>query len=394
MSTSFEPPDFYHLDELLTDEERITRQTVRDFVEKRVIPIIGGCYEEGRFPSELVPELAALGLFGANLQGYGCAGIGDVAYGLALQELERGDSGVRSFVSVQGSLTMHAIHAYGSEEHRRRWLPAMARGEAIGCFGLTEPDFGSDPAGLKTRAERHGDEYVLNGNKRWITNGSVADVAVVWAKEEGRIQGFLVEKDRPGFSTTLQKGKWSMRASVTSELHFQDCRIPAANRLPEARGLGAPLGCLNQARAGIAWGAVGAAMACYSEALEYAKSRIQFGRPIASFQLVQQKLVDMLAGITQAQLLAHRLGRLKEAGKVRPQQVSLAKRQNVAMALDVARTARDILAANGITYEYQCGRHLANLETVKTYEGTHDIHTLILGEDITGIGAFGGDDRT
>ena len=385
----FEPPDFYNVDELLTDDERIVRNTVREFVTVRVLPIIGKCFEEGRFPEELIPDLASLGLLGANLQGYGCAGIGDVAYGLALQELERGDSGVRSFVSVQGSLAMYAIHAYGSEEQKQHWLPPMARGEKIGCFGLTEPDHGSDPGGLETRAQRRGDEYVLNGNKMWITNGSIADVAVVWAREEGRIHGFLVEKGHPGYSTTLQKGKWSMRASVTSELHFDDCRIPAANRLPEARGLRATLGCLDQARSGIAWAAIGAAMSCYSEALEYAKSRIQFGRPIASFQLVQEKLVDMLAGITQGQLLAYRLGRLKEAGQVRPQQISLAKRQNVQAALEIARSARDILAASGITYEYQTGRHMANLETVRTYEGTHDIHTLILGEDITGISAFG-----
>jgi len=385
---SFDPPDYYSLDQLLTPEERIVRDTVREFVSRKVLPIVGACYEAGRFPTELGPELGSLGLLGANLQGYGCAGIGDVAYGLAMQELERGDSGLRSFVSVQGSLSMYSIHAYGSEEQKERWLPPMARGEAIGCFGLTEPDFGSNPAGLQARAERQGDEYVLNGNKMWITNGSVADVAVVWAREDGRLQGFLVEKEAPGFSTTVQKGKWSMRASVTSELHFEDCRVPEQNRLPGGQGLRAPLGCLNQARAGIAWGAVGAAIACYSEALEYSRTRVQFGKPIASFQLVQKKLVDMLAAITQAQLLVFRLGRLKEAGSARPQQISLAKRQNVAMALDVARTARDILGANGITYEYQTGRHLMNLETVKTYEGTDDIHALIIGQDITGIDAF------
>ena len=384
----FEAPDYYRIDDLLTDEERLVRDSVRAFVTENVLPIIGEAYEEGRFPREVVPEVARLGLLGASLEGYGCAGIGHVAYGLALQELERGDSGLRSFVSVQGSLAMYAIHALGSEEQKARWLPPMARGEAIGCFGLTEPDFGSNPAGLKTRAERRGSEYVLSGNKMWITNGSIADVSVVWAKEDGRIQGFLVEKGSPGFSTTLQKGKWSMRASVTSELHLEDCRIPETNRLPGARGLRSALACLNQARAGIAWGALGAAMACYAEALEYARSRVQFGKAIASFQLVQAKLADMLAAITQGQLLAYRLGRLKEAGTASPQQVSLAKRQNVHMALEVARTARDILAANGITYEYQVGRHLMNLETVKTYEGTHDIHTLVLGQDITGIAAF------
>jgi glutaryl-CoA dehydrogenase len=314
-----------------------------------------------------------------------------VAYGLALQELERGDSGLRSFVSVQGALVMYAIHRYGSEEQKERWLPALASGKLIGCFGLTEPDFGSNPAGLQSRAERCGQEYILRGNKMWITNGSIADLAVVWAREDDVIQGFLVEKGSPGFSSTLQKGKWSLRASVTSELHFQDCRIPVANRLPGGSGLGKALGCLNQARAGIAWGAVGAASACYSEALEYAKVRIQFGKPIAGFQLVQAALVEMLSEITKAQLLAYRMGRLKEEGKLRPEQVSLAKRNNVAMALEVAREARDILAANGITDEYQVGRHMANLESVKTYEGTHNIHTLIVGQDVTGIGAFGGD---
>jgi glutaryl-CoA dehydrogenase len=390
MSQAFTPPDLFDVDELLSDEERLVRNTVRDFVSNRVLPIIAACFQEERFPVELVPELAAMGLLGANLHGYGCAGLGDVAYGLALQELERGDSGLRSFVSVQGALAMYAIHSFGSPEQKERWLPTMARGERVGCFGLTEPDFGSNPAGLETRAERRGAEYLLNGNKMWITNGSVADVAVVWAKEDGRIQGFLVERGTPGFTTTLQKGKWSLRASVTSELHFQDCRVPASHRMPGASGLRAALQCLNQARAGIAWGALGSATACYCEALEYAKSRIQFGVPIASFQLVQAKLVEMLSGITHGQLLALRLGRLKEAGKLRPQQVSLAKRNNVAMALEVARAARDILAASGITHEYQVGRHMANLESVKTYEGTHDIHTLILGEDITGIAAYGG----
>jgi glutaryl-CoA dehydrogenase len=389
MSLPFSPPDYYDLDSLLSDDEKLVRASVRRFVEARVLPRIRDCFRQERFPSELVPEIAELGLLGANLQGYGCAGLGDVAYGLALQELERADSGLRSFVSVQGALAMYAIWRHGSEEQKERWLPAMARGEKIGCFGLTEPDFGSNPAGLQTRAELEGGEYVLNGNKMWITNGSLADVAVVWARSDGHIAGFLVERQSPGFSTTLQKGKWSLRASVTSELHFEDCRIPKANRLPKAQGLGAALACLNQARYGIAWGAIGAAMACYSEALEYAKTRVQFGRPIAGFQLVQRKLVDMLSGITAAQLRALRLGRLKEEGKVRHQQISLAKRDNVAMALEVAREARDILAANGITDEYQVGRHLLNLETVKTYEGTHDIHTLIIGQDITGLSAIG-----
>ncbi len=388
MATPYDPPDYFLLDDLLTEEEKLIRKTVREFVDEKVLPIISRCFREERFPAELIPEMAGLGLLGANLEGYGCAGLGNVAYGLILEELERGDSGLRSFVSVQGSLVMYAIHEFGSEEQKVRWLPRMAQGELIGCFGLTEPDFGSNPAGLQTRARREGGEYVLSGNKMWITNGSVADVAVVWAREDDRIQGFVVEKGVPGFSATLQKGKWSLRASVTSELHFQECRIPAAWRLPGARGLKTALSCLNQARAGIAWGALGAAMACYSEALNYAKTRMQFGKPIASFQLVQAKLVEMLSGITRGQLLAYRLARLKDQGKVRPEMVSLAKRDNVAMALEVARAARDTLAANGITDEYAVGRHMANLESVKTYEGTHDVHTLILGNDITGIPAF------
>ena len=388
MATRYSPPDYYLIDDLLTEEEKLIRQTVRDFVEEKVTPIIARAFREERFPAELVPEVASLGLLGANIQGHGCAGLGSVAYGLILQELERGDSGLRSFVSVQGSLAMAAIDLFGSEEQKERWLPRMSRGELIGCFGLTEPDFGSNPAGLQTTARRAGSSYVLDGNKMWITNGSIADLAVVWAREEGRIKGFVVEKGSPGFSATLQKGKWSLRASVTSELHFQECRIPEANRLPRAEGLKAALACLNQARAGIAWGALGAAMACYSEALEYAKSRIQFGKPIASFQLVQEKLVGMLSDITQGQLLAHRLASLKDEDKARPEMVSLAKRNNVAMALRTARSAREILAANGITDEYCVGRHMANLESVYTYEGTHDIHTLIIGQDITGIAAF------
>ncbi len=385
---TFKGVDFYAIDDLLTEEEKMVRETVRDFVDRRVLPIIAALCREERFPAELIGEMAGMGLLGASIQGYECAGLGAVAYGLALQELERGDSSLRSFVSVQSALAMYAIHAFGDEAQRTKWLPAMARGEKIGCFGLTEPDHGSDPAGLTTRARKSGGEYVLEGNKMWITNGSIADVAVVWAREDAGIAGFLVEKGAPGYSTTLQKGKWSLRASVTSELHFQDCHIPAGDRLPGATGLRAALSCLNQARYGIAWGAVGSAMACFAEARDHALSRIQFNRPIASFQLVQAKLADMLAEITKAQLLVLRLGRLKEEGKDRPQQVSLAKRDNVAAALEIARTTRDILAASGITDEYQCGRHMANLESVKTYEGTHDIHTLILGEDITGIQAF------
>jgi glutaryl-CoA dehydrogenase len=384
----FRGVDFYLLDELLTEEERLIRDTVREFVDRRVLPIIAGCAREDRFPEELVGELAAMGLLGASLKGYECAGLGPVAYGLALQELERGDSAIRSFVSVQGSLAMYAIHAYGDEAQKERWLPPMARGEKIGCFGLTEPDYGSNPAGLKTTAVQKGDHYVLNGNKMWITNGSIADVAVVWAREGEEMRGYLVERGSPGYSTSLVKEKWSLRASVTSGLHFEECRIPAANRLPGARGLRAPLACLSQARYGIAWGALGSAMACYHEAVEYARTRIQFDRPIGSFQLIQESLVEMLSAITKGQLLALRLGRLKEAGTVRPEQISLAKRDNVAAALEIARSARDILGASGITDEYQCGRHMANLESVKTYEGTHNIHTLILGQDITGIPAY------
>ncbi len=384
----FVPPDYFALDAELTSDERLVRQTVRDFVDARVLPHAAEWCEEGRFPAELVPELAALGVLGAHIDGYGCAGVGSVAYGLALQELERGDSALRSFVSVQGSLAMHAIAAFGSEEQKTRWLPAMARGECIGCFGLTEPDFGSNPAGMRTRAERLGGEYSLSGTKMWITNGAIADLAVVWARCDDRIAGFLVEKGTPGFAATVQKHKWSLRASVTSELVLDDCRVPETARLPHAEGLRAALECLNQARSGIAWGAIGAAMACYTEALEYAQQRIQFSRPIAGYQLVQAKLVDMLSEITKAQLLAFRLAKLKDEGRVRHQMISLAKRNNVAMALDVARTTRDILGANGITYEYQCGRHMANLESVKTYEGTHDIHALIIGADITGLEAF------
>ena len=389
MDEPFQGLDYFDLDALLTDEEKLIRDTVRQFVGDRVLPIIVDCAREERFPRELVAEIAELGLLGAPLEGYGCAGVGAVAYGLMLQELERGDSALRSFVSVQSSLAMFAIYSFGSEEQKQKWLPAMARGEKIGCFGLTEPDFGSNPSGLITRAEEKSDQYLLNGNKMWITNGGVADVAVVWAKDDdGKIAGFLIEKGDEGFSTTLQKGKWSLRASVTSELHFADVRLPLERRMPKANSLGAALSCLNQARYGIAWGAVGAAMACYHEALTYAKSRIQFDRPIAGFQITQQKLADMVTDITKAQLLAYRLGRIKEAGKPRPQQVSLAKRNNVGMALDLARVAREILGANGVTDEYCVGRHMANLESVKTYEGTHEIHTLILGEDVTGIAAY------
>jgi len=380
--------DVYDHDALLTDEERLVRDTVRAFVDDRVLPIIDHHARAGTFPVELVPQLGELGMLGANLEGYGCAGLGATAYGLIMQELERGDSGMRSFVSVHGALAMWAIHTYGSEEQKTHWLPRMARGQAIGCWGLTEPDFGSDPGGLLTRAKPTTRGWVLDGTKMWITNGSLADVAVVWARTEDGIRGFLVDRGTPGFTTSDVTGKWSLRASVTSELSFQDCELPATALLPGARGLKAPLQGLNQARFGIAWGALGSALACFDEALRYAQVRVQFGKPIASFQLVQAKLAEMASEITKAQALVHRLGRLKEAGRASPVQVSLAKRNNVRMALECARTARDILGANGITDEYQCFRHLVNLESVFTYEGTHDIHTLILGEELTGIRAF------
>ncbi len=381
--------DFYNIDSLLSEEELLVRDTVRNFTSKEVLPIIEEAYRNDRFPMELAPLLGELGVFGATLpETYGCAGANNVMYGLMMQELERGDSGLRSFASVQSGLVMYPIFRYGSEEQRRRWLPRLARAEAIGCFGLTEPDYGSDPGGMITRAVRDGDEFVLNGAKMWITNGGIADVAVVWAKLGDNIRGFLVEKDTPGFSTPLMKGKHSLRASVTSELVFQDCRIPAGNILPEASGLAAPLSCLTQARYGIAWGAVGAADACYATALDYAKTRKQFNKPIASFQLVQNKLVNMLTEITKAQLVNVQMGRMKDAGTMNFAHVSFAKRNNVDMALTVARQARDILGANGIIDEYPVMRHMNNLESVITYEGTHDIHTLILGNRITGIAAY------
>jgi len=380
--------DYYALDDLLEPEERLARDTVREFVDAEVMPGIGAHFRAGTFPMDLIPKMGEMGLLGANLTGYGCAGMNAVAYGLVLQELERGDSGVRSFVSVQGSLCMWPIHAYGSEEQKQRWLPRMARGEAIGCFGLTEPDFGSNPAGMRTTAQRTASGYVLRGTKRWITNGSIADVAIVWAKTDDGIRGFLIERGTPGFTTQDIHGKFSLRASTTSELVLEDVAVAEGAMLPGVKGMKGPLGCLNQARYGIAWGAIGAAMACYDEALSYAQSRVQFSKPIAGYQLVQAKLVDMLSEITKGQLLCWRLGRMKEQGKSRPQHVSLAKRNNVHVALHIARTARDVLGANGITDEYQSGRHMCNLESVYTYEGTHDIHTLILGQDITGISAF------
>ncbi|MDA2938802.1 acyl-CoA dehydrogenase family protein [Acidobacteria bacterium AH-259-A15] len=379
-----------NIEDLLSDEEKLVRDTVRSFVEDKVIPIIEDHYMKGTFPLELVKPMAELGYLGANLKGYGCAGLNSVAYGLIMQELERGDSGLRSFVSVQGALVMYPIHDFGSHDQKEKWLPRLRAGAAIGCFGLTEPDFGSNPAGMRTHARKDGSEYILNGTKAWITNGSIADVAVVWARcEDACIRGFLVEKGTEGFKSKDYHNKHSLRASVTSELVFDNCPIPQSNLLPKAQGLKSALLCLNQARYGIAWGAIGSAMACYHTARRWALERKQFSdKPIASHQLVQNKLVHILTEITKAQLLAHRLGRLKDEGKVRPDQISMAKRNNVAMALEVARMARDILGANGILSEYPVFRHMANLESVYTYEGTHDIHTLILGQSITGIPAF------
>jgi glutaryl-CoA dehydrogenase len=384
--------DFYDVDSLLSEEERQIRDQVRDWVEDRYLPLVEKAYEEAYFPAEVIPEVAEMGLLGATLpEKYGCAGVNPTAYGLAMQELERGDSGLRSFASVQGSLAMYPIYAYGTEEQRMKWLPKMAKGEVIGCFGLTEPDFGSDPGGMITRAVRKDGGYVLNGAKMWITNGTVAHLAVVWAKlksETGgreEIRGFLVEKGTKGFSAPEQKRKHSLRASVTSELILQDVHIPEENLLPNVSGLKGPLGCLSQARFGIAFGVVGAAMACFHAAAEYSKSRIMFGKPIGSYQLVQAELAIMLTEITKAQLLCVQLGRLKEKGTVKPEQISLAKRNNCEIALDITRRARDILGANGITAEYPVMRHMCNLESVKTYEGTHNIHTLVLGEAITGL---------
>ncbi len=386
----FRGVDYYGIDDLLTEEQRMMRDAVRDWVESRFLPIVGQHHRDGSFPTELSRDLGEMGVFGATLKGYGCAGLDNIAYGLIMQELERGDSGLRSFASVQSGLVMYPIHAYGSDAQKDRWLPALQSGAALGCFGLTEPDHGSDPGGMKTRASKKGHEYVLNGTKLWITNGSVADVAVVWAKgDDGEIGGYLVEKGTPGYSTLDIHGKFSMRASITSELAFADCRIPLENKLPGVKGLKGPLSCLSQARYGIAWGAIGAAMACYDWALQYSQQRIQFNKPIGSFQLVQQKLVWMITEITKAQLLCWRLGQLKDEGRARPQQISMAKMNNVQMALDGARMARDILGAAGIVDEHPIIRHMLNLETVNTYEGTHDIHTLIVGRDITGLDAFG-----
>jgi glutaryl-CoA dehydrogenase len=394
VKSRFTGVDFYAMDSLLAEEERAVRDTIRAWVDEQLVPIIGECYVEGRFPRELIPGLAELGVLGANLpEEYGCAGLNSVAYGLIMQELERGDSGIRSFASVQGGLVMYPIFAFGSDEQKKHWLPRLASAQEIGCFGLTEPDFGSNPAGMITTARETRDGWVLNGTKMWITNGSQASVAIVWAKtgavEDPRsIRGFIVPTGTPGFTATDQKGKLSLRASDTSELHLEDVRLPADAILPRSGGVKSPLMCLTQARYGIAWGTVGAAMACFDEALSYAKSRIMFGKPIGQTQIQQVRLVEMLTEITKAQLLVLQLGRLKDAGTMTPEQVSLAKRNNVNMACECAREARRLLGANGILAEYHSMRHLANLESVYTYEGTHDMHSLILGQSITGLSAF------
>src|SRR5437764_5374517 len=387
--------DFFNIDSQLSEDERAVRDSVRHFVDDRVMPIIGKCYVEGRFPKELVPEMAELGVFGANLpEEYGCAGLNNVAYGLIMQELERGDSGVRSFASVQGALAMYPIYAFGSEDQRRSWLPRMARGEVIGCFGLTEPDFGSNPAGMITMAQEQKDgSWLLNGGKMWITNGSTAQISVVWAKTNGdkserSIRGFIVPTNTKGFKSRDQKGKLSLRASDTSELVFEDVILPNDALLTKSGGLKSPLMCLTQARYGISWGAIGAAIACFEEALSYSKNRVMFDRPIGGFQLQQERLADMLTEIVKAQLVSLHLGRMKDLGTYTPQQVSLAKRNNVAIATDIARDCRRMLGAVGILAEYSAMRHMANLESVYTYEGTHDVHTLVLGQAVTGLNAF------
>ncbi len=400
MAYPFKGVDFLGIDAILSDDERMVRDTARDFVEDKLIPIIEQCNRDGRFPRELVPEMGRMGFFGANLHGYGCAGMSNVEYGLVMQEFERGDSGFRSFVSVQSALVMYPIYTFGSEEQKLQWLPGLVTGEILGCFGLTEPDFGSNPGGMRTRARRvkstSGDEYILNGEKMWITSGSIAHVAVVWAKvddpgaeDHDKVRGFLVDTDRPGFSTHDVKGKWSLRASITSGLSMQDVHIPASSLLPGSGGLKSPLMCLNQARYGISWGVIGAAMSCYDTALQYAMQRKQFReQPIASHQLVQEKLAWMITEISKAQLLSLHLGRMKDAGTIRFEHISMAKRNNVWMACECARMAREILGGAGITDDFPIMRHMMNLESVKTYEGTHDIHALIIGQSITGIPAF------
>jgi len=391
---AFRGVDYLFIDSNFSEQELLVRQTARRFTDERVLPLIRDCFRDARFPLELIPEIAEMGFLGANLEGYGCAGMSNVEYGLVMQEIERGDSGLRSFVSVQGALVMYPIHEYGSDAQKDRWLPLLQSGKAIGCFGLTEPGFGSNPSGMLTRAVRDGSDWVLNGEKTWITSGSIADVAIVWAraidggKADG-IRGFLVERGTPGFTTSDIHGKWSMRASVTSSLAFSDCRVPDSAMLPKAIGLKAPLSCLSQARHGIGWGVIGAAMDCYETARSYVVMRKQFeDKPLASHQLVQEKLANMITEITKAQLLALQCGRLKDKGKLDAAHISMLKRNNVAIALDCARLSRDLLGANGITDEYPIMRHLCNLETVKTYEGTDHIHTLVIGERVTGIAAY------
>jgi glutaryl-CoA dehydrogenase len=385
----FSGVDYFLIDSLLSDQERLVRQTARQFVEDRVIPVVRDCFRDGRFPKDLIPEMGRLGFLGANLEGYGCAGMSNVEYGLLMQELERGDSGLRSFASVQGALVMYPILTYGSDEHKQRWLPKLRSGEAIGCFGLTEPGFGSNPAGMQTRAKKDGGDWILNGEKTWITNGNLADVAIVWARAEEGIRGFLVEKGTRGFTASELHGKMSMRMSVTSSLTLSDCRVPNSAMLPCAKGLKGPLSCLTQARYGIGWGVLGAAMDCYETARQYSILRKQFDdKPIATHQLVQEKLADMITEITKAQLLALHAGRIKDQDKIEPGHISMLKRNNVRMALECARSSRDLLGANGIMDEYPIMRHMCNLETVKTYEGTDHIHALVIGERVTGIAAY------
>ena len=392
MGFPFQNVDLIRLDTLLSEDERMVRQTARQFVEDNIIPIIEDCFREGRFPRELVPQMAELGFFGANIEGYGCAGMSNVEYGLVMQELERGDSGIRSFVSVQSALVMYPIHAFGSDEQKNTWLPELAAGRKLGCFGLTEPGFGSNPGGMTTRAVRDGDSYILTGEKMWITSGTIADVAIIWAKvadENDKVRGFLVETDRAGFRSDEVHGKWSLRASITAGLSLQEVRVPAINLLPGTSGLKSALMCLNQARYGISWGAIGAAMAVYDTARQYAAMRKQFrNEPIASHQLIQEKLVWMISEISKAQLLSLHTGRLKDKGQLGHEMISLAKRNNVWMALESARIARQVLGANGITEDYPIMRHMMNLESVITYEGTHDVHGLVIGQHITGIPAY------
>lgn len=385
---ALDPFDLYETDDLLSDEERMIRDSVARFVDEKALPLIPECFEQGRFPDELIPEIAELGLLGSSLEGYGCAGLNSVSYGLICQELERGDSGLRSFVSVQSSLCMFPIHAFGSEEQKQRWLPKMAAGEVIGCFGLTESHGGSDPSNMKTRARRDGDDWIINGAKMWITNGSIADIAIVWAVTDDGVQGFIVEKDFDGYSASDINFKMSLRASTTSELYFDNVRVPEANRLPGVKGLRGPLTCLSQARYGITWGPIGAARACLEETLDYCQERELFGRPVAATQSAQIKLADMARRITSAQLMSWRLGRLKDEGRAHPSQISLAKWNNVRMALDIARECRDLLGGAGITLEYSAIRHALNLESVITYEGTETVHQLVIGRQLTGHNAF------